>query len=72
MQDQKKFVKGSYQAVTIPILLIMPLTCGNPASTTFTGYLVWRAGPPDQQASQGPLRKIDYILSSTILESHNA
>jgi hypothetical protein len=72
VQDQKNFVKGCYAFVTIPILLIMPLTCGNALSTTFTGYLVWRAGPPDQQASQGPLFKIDYILSSTILNSHCA
>lgn len=41
VQDQKNFVKGCYRTVTIPILLIMPLTCAFALSTTFTGYLVW-------------------------------
>lgn len=40
VQDQQDFVKGCYRSVTIPLAVIMALTCGNAVSTTFTGYLV--------------------------------
>lgn len=44
------FVNRGYRSVTIPIMVIMGLTCGSSASTTFSGYPVRADLGQDQQA----------------------